>query len=101
MAINHGSSPILDLSIGIFLLIVGTIVIGSVFYYKIKKKKEIIDITDLSSEKEKYETNKWIVEDAIRKNDIEKLKRLQNNPNIVKHNKLSKLIEDFLNINNN
>ena len=85
---------------GIALLIAGIVVISAIIYYNDEKKKNIIDIEDLSSEKEKYETNRWIVNDAINKNNIEKLERLLNNQNIIKYNDLSKLIKDFLKNNN-
>lgn len=80
-------------------IVAGIIAIGG-FLYSYKKKKSIVDIENLSSEKEKYETNKWIVEDAINKNDREKLKRLLGNENIRKYDDLSKLIKDFLENNN-
>jgi P pilus assembly chaperone PapD len=93
-------STTLGLSMGTVLTIAGIVVIGTVIYYNNKKKNDIVDVENLSSEKEKYETNKWIVEDAINKNNIEKLERLLNNQNIIKYNDLSMQIKDFLKKNN-
>jgi len=98
---EHTTSTILELSKGvIFLAIGGIIVLG---YIGLKNKKKIVNIENLSTEEEKYETNKWVVEDAIKNNDIDKLKRLLDNKNITKHEDLSKMINDFLkkNIENN
>ena len=71
--------------------------IGAFVYYK--NKRDIIDIKNLSSDEEKYEINKWIVQDAISKNDIDKLKRLKDNNNITKHKDLLELIEQHLKAN--
>lgn len=100
MAVQQVASTTLGLSTGTVLFIAGIVVIGAIVYYNNKKKKDIVDIENLSSEKEKYETNRWIVTDAINKNNIEKLERLLNNQNIIKYNDLSKLIKDFLKKNN-
>ena len=76
------------------VLIVGVSVIGNTIY--LKNKKNIVDIENLSSDEEKYKTNKWIVENAIEKNDKEKIERLLDNKNITKHNDLLILIKEFL-----
>ena len=83
-------------------VLMGTLVvgaIGSVIFFK--KKKDIVDIENLSTDDEKYKINKWIVENAIEKNDKEKLERLLDNENIIKHEDLSKLINEFLSKNKN
>ena len=77
--------------------ILGIGAISAFFYYK--NKRNIIDIENLSSDEEKYEINKWIVQDAISKNDIDKLKRLKDNNNIIKHKDLLELIEQHLKTN--
>lgn len=96
MATPQAISAGIGLSTGAIVLIAGVSILGAVIYYSNKKKKEIIDIESLSTTEEKYENHKWIITNAIQKKDKEKLKRLQDNRNIMKHDDLAKLINDFL-----
>jgi len=96
MAVQQVTSTTLGFSTGTVFLIAGIVIIVAIVYYKNKKEKDIVDIENLSTEKEKYEINKWIVKDAINKNDRKKLERLLNNKNVIKYNDLYKLIKDFL-----
>ena len=81
--------------VGILIIIVG-VFMGIKNLFDRIKKKDVVNLKDLSSQEEKDETNKWIIENAIRNNDIEQLERLSENPNIKQNSTLSKLINDFL-----
>ncbi len=96
MALAPTTTSVLGLSTGTILLVAGVITIGGIIYYNKKIKTKIIDVEDLSSEDEKYERSKRIVESCINNNDIDELKKLYKNKNIIKHDELKKLIEDFL-----
>lgn len=96
MATPEAISAGISLSTGTIILIAGVAIVGAVIYFSNKKKKEIINIESLSTTEEKYENHKWIVTNAIQKKDKEKLKRLQDNQNIMKYDDLAKLINDFL-----
>lgn len=95
MAAPQAVSTGISLSTGT-LLLTGIAIIGIVIYLNTKKKTTIVDIENLSSNKEKYENHKWIIKNAIEKNDKEKIERLSQNKNIMKFDDLAKLIKDFL-----
>jgi len=83
----------IDVSMNIVILIILIVIIVG-FY--LKNKNKIINIEELSTQEEKDDINRWVVEEAIKKNDKEKLKRLLDNPNINNNSDLSKLIRDYL-----
>ena len=79
----------------ILIIIVGAFIVIKNLFDR-SKKKDVVNLKDLSSQEEKYETNKWIIENAINNNDIEQLERLSKNSNINQNADLSKLIDNFL-----
>lgn len=79
----------------ILIIIVGAFIVIKNLFDR-SKKKDVVNLKDLSSQEEKYETNKWIIENAINNNDIEQLERLSKNSNINQYADLSKLIDNFL-----
>ena len=83
------------MAIGTFLLTSAAIVAGGMIYLN-SKKDGVVNLEDLSTEEEKYEEDKWIVEDAIKKHNIEKLKRLREVKSIAKYDDLQKMIDDAL-----
>ena len=95
MATPQTISAGIGLSTGTVILIAGIVAVGVVLYFN-KNKNNSINIENLSSDETKYKRNTWIIENAIKNNDIEQLKELRNNKNIIKDNELAKLINDFL-----
>lgn len=83
------------MALGTFLLAGVGITLGGIAYYS-NKKDNVVNLEDLSSEKEKYEEDKWIIEDAINKQDIKKLKRLLNVKSIIKYDDLQQIVKDAL-----
>lgn len=92
MAVPQTALTGIGLSTGTFFLIAGVTVVGTIIYFKIKKKKNIVDLKDISSDEEKYENHKWIIQNAIENEDKDKLERLRQNNNIMKYNDLMDMI---------